>query len=645
MSLEIPLYGDDYSVFDETETFGGESDSESELSTTDAQHSSQDIQLSSDELKIHEENNSLVDSDTETSSNINPQTQNGSVIQNCLQQDIQDSDKGVQSNDENPDDCNFIDYEGRGSKFLDQNPPKWTEDVKPITVHPFTGPDPGPKLPDNWDNNSGPLEYFKLLFPDDLAEKIAQYTNQYATHSINLFRKVSPNYVDQYWSLDGSDNVTKEEILAFLGANIVFGLNPCKRLKAAFSTDPYVNNQGVRSHFTLKRFLKIGSYFCCCNKSEEKPKGHKNYDKLYKVKELIQHCNTVFPKYFQFSGHVALDESMIKTKSRIDNLVYNPQKPVRRGIKVYSLCDSKDPRYPYLLHFEPYMGETYHKKTINGKTFETVKRMTKPLFGTYACLYVDNYYTSVPLFCHLLKNKVYCIGTLRHRKGLPPQLRKHKPMVRGKHRVWQDESNRQLTCTLWQDTKLVSFLATCADPCQVTTCTRRIGGSYKKINQPLASFKYNKKFKAVDSFDYSIRNFCSGRKSVRNTKYYITFCFDAIVTNAYILYMMTSTQEKSKTYSQMYFRLELGKQLMSNFTCRSYQTPVPCMFIGPDQENLDMRNHFHGKLKNVKGPRVCRGHKKNFGSTKRTRLGCVICNISLCYKCHYMYHNPDKIQS
>ena len=103
MSLEIPLYGDDYSMFDQTETFGGESDSESELSTTDVPHSSQDIPLSSDEHKrIDPENNSLVDSDTETASNINPQTPNGSVIQNCLQQDIEDSDIEVQSNDENP---------------------------------------------------------------------------------------------------------------------------------------------------------------------------------------------------------------------------------------------------------------------------------------------------------------------------------------------------------------------------------------------------------------------------------------------------------------------------------------------------------------------------------------------------------------
>ena len=160
-------------------------------------------------------------------------------------------------------------------------------------------------MPDNWDYNSGPLEYFKLLFLDELTEKIVTYTNRYAVHAINLYRQVTPTYIDPDWALDGTDNVSKEEILAYLGGNLIFGINPTKHLKNAFSSDPYVNNEGLRSHFTLKRFLKI---------------GHPQYDKLYKVQLLVDHCNAVFPKYYNFSDHIALDESIIKTKSRLDNV-------------------------------------------------------------------------------------------------------------------------------------------------------------------------------------------------------------------------------------------------------------------------------------------------------------------------------------
>ena len=669
MSQEIPLYGDDFCELELTDVFGAESDSdvpsdtpqnsqELPLYTGDTLESQQSISHrrssdSNDTLQDNEKSNSQTgsnDSNDNSNLDINPRTSRkskGQTLSRYLHGQFSDSSSSSENGesddeDEDPDDTDFIDYEGRGTKFLEDNPPQWTENVQSFTVHPFTRAKHGPNLPEDWDYNCDPVEYFKLFFTDELCKEITEYTNSYAVHAINLFKAVSPGYVDKDWSLDGSDNLTTDELLAYIGANIIFGLNPCKRLKAAFSTDPYVNNQGVRSHFTIKRFLKIGNYFCCCDKSQEKPKGHKDYDKMFKVKKLIQHCNSVFPKYYSFSQHVALDESIIKTKSRVDNLTYNPMKPVKRGIKVFSLCDANDSRFPYLLSFEPYMGSDYHKTTINGKTFETVKRLTKPLFGTYARVYVDNYYTSVPLFCHLQKNKVYAVGTLRHRKGLPPQLKKHKSMVRGKHRVWQDERNRNLTCTIWQDTKLVSFLSTCADPTVVTTCVRRIGSQYRRIYCPSVSKLFNFHYKAVDLYDYSLRNFCTGRKSVRSTKYYISFCIDAMITNAYILFMMTSSKQKPKTYSQLHFRLELGKKLMGNFTCRKYYTLAPAMYLGPNQEHVDLTNHYHGKIPNLKGARICRAHKKFFGFNKRTRLGCPICKISLCYECHYMYHNEGK---
>ena len=655
MSLEIPLYGDDASDYQVT-NFGGDSDSDlfetlnqnvDNLNQSE-EHDLDGLQNGEDRIILGTNSNVQLhsDSDVESAEEASIQTQENvdriQMYENgqfSSSSDNDDNDDDQGSGSDADDSTNFIDYAGRGKDFLKQNPPQWTEEVQRIDVQQFRGNTPGPKLPDNWDYNSGPLEYFKLLFPDEVTEKIVMYTNGYAIHAINLYRQVSPTYIDPDWALDGTDNVSKEEILAYFGGNLIFGINPAKRLKNAFSSDPYINNEGLRSHFTLKRFLKIGNYFSCCDKSNEKPKGHPQYDKLYKVRLLVDHCNAVFPKYYNFSDHIALDESIIKTKSRLDNIVFCAAKPVRRGIKVFSLCDSKNPKFPYLLKFEPYLGKNCYDPSIDGNTFDTVVRLVQDLFGTYARLYVDNYYTSVPLFCHLLKQKVYCVGTLRHRLGLPQPIRKHKKMVRGKHRVWQDANNRNLTCTLWQDTKLVSFLSTCTDPTVVTHCTRRINREYRRLSQPSSAHAYSKHYKAIDLMDCSVRNFCSGRKSVRSSKYYVTFCFDALINNAYILFLMTSTKPRPKNYSQMYFRLDLAKALLGNFTCRKYEPVVQPMYIGPDAPSLDLRNHPHGKLPNLKGPRVCKTHKKYFNTKKRTRLGCIVCKISICVDCHILYHN------
>ena len=63
------------------------------------------------------------------------------------------------------------------------------------------------------------------------------------------------------------------------------------------------------------------------------------------------------------------------------------------------------------------------------------------------------------------------------------------------------------------------------------------------------------------------------------------------------------------------------------------------MYLGPNQEHVDLTNHYHGKIPNLKGARICRAHKKIFGFNKRTRLGCPICNISLCNIA--MFHSTD----
>ena len=67
-------------------------------------------------------------------------------------------------------------------------------------------------------NLSRAVDYFQLFFTDSLINQIVQYTNQYAQIEITKKRRTQPNYIDKQWSLDGSDNVSCEEMRAYLGA-------------------------------------------------------------------------------------------------------------------------------------------------------------------------------------------------------------------------------------------------------------------------------------------------------------------------------------------------------------------------------------------------------------------------------------------
>ena len=146
MSQEIPLYSDDFCELDLTDVFGAESDSDV---PSDTSQNSQEIPLytgdtleknqqsishhrcsdSNDTLQDNEKNNSQSgsnDSNDNSNLDINPQTPKGEVISRYLQGQFSDSSSSSKNGesddeDEDPDDSDFIDYEGRGSKFLDDN--------------------------------------------------------------------------------------------------------------------------------------------------------------------------------------------------------------------------------------------------------------------------------------------------------------------------------------------------------------------------------------------------------------------------------------------------------------------------------------------------------------------------------------------
>ena len=77
--------------------------------------------------------------------------------------------------------------------------------------------------------------------------------------------------------------------------------------------------------------LKISNYFCVSDKLCEPPKDSPQYDKLYKVRPVLEQMNTLFPRYYKGSSHQAIDESMVKTRSHDSMRNYCPMKPAKFG--------------------------------------------------------------------------------------------------------------------------------------------------------------------------------------------------------------------------------------------------------------------------------------------------------------------------
>ena len=285
------------------------------------------------------------------------------ISDSCSESSQSDYDLDLQSDNESSSDIDFGNTDTTDIDFsvpdIKANPPNWTDKIESITVPPPKSKG-GPTLPAGFSNLSRAVDYFELFFTDSLINQIVQYTNQYAQIEITKKHHTQPNYIDKQWSLDSSDNVSCEEMHAYLGACVILCVNPTRQLRHVFSSEPFLNNTGLHSVFTLRCFSKISHYFCVSDKTKEIPKDNPGYDKLFKVRPVVEQLQMLFPKYWVFGHNICIDESVISMKSKDGAKQYLPNKSNKWGWKVWCLCnsDSADKIIPVIIY--PIFGkETY----------------------------------------------------------------------------------------------------------------------------------------------------------------------------------------------------------------------------------------------------------------------------------------------
>ena len=147
------------------------------------------------------------------------------------------------------------------------------------------------------------------------------------------------------------------------------------------------------------------------------------YDKLGMMRPLIQHLSSCFQALYFPHRDVAVDEAMIKFQGRSSLKQYMPQKPTKRGIKVWVLADSHN---GYFWKFEVYTGK-------NGETVErglparVVKTLTEELKRQNFHVYFDNFFNSFQLLKELASDGIFACGTARsNRRGFPSALKNIK---------------------------------------------------------------------------------------------------------------------------------------------------------------------------------------------------------------------------
>ena len=83
-----------------------------------------------------------------------------------------------------------------------------------------------------------------------------------------------------------------------------------------------------------------------------------HFDKLYKVRPLVDKLVEAFQHHYQPKKNLSVDESIIGFKGRLSWIQYMPKKPTKWGIKTWTLADASN---GYIWNVKVYTGKTYNK--------------------------------------------------------------------------------------------------------------------------------------------------------------------------------------------------------------------------------------------------------------------------------------------
>ena len=148
----------------------------------------------------------------------------------------------------------------------------------------------------------------------------------------------------------------------------------------------------------------------------------KKIDKIRLLLDLL----SKFQGYFYPSENLSADETMVGFRGRFGSTQYTPKKPVKWGIKAFTLADANT---GYMLNILVYTGaQTLDHADPQFASLpvltQTVLHLVSPYLGKGHHVFCDRFYSSLPLVQTLAEQQTHYTGTIvKNRVGLPDAIR------------------------------------------------------------------------------------------------------------------------------------------------------------------------------------------------------------------------------
>lgn len=502
---------------------------------------------------------------------------------------------------------------------------KWTQDTSVPSVPLYTE-ESGVTAKIKEKENLQPLDLFCEYFDEGLINHIVFQTNLYATQ---IGKQFTPT--------DAC------EIKTFIGINLYMGITKKPSYRDYWSSEPDLGENYISKLMTVKRFSFLLTHLHLNDNAVTPDKNSENYDKLYKLRPLLDHLGKSFFGCYVPHQKLAIDESMVKFKGRSSLKQYMRDKPIKRGYKVWMLCDESS----YNLKFEVYTGKTLGSTEV-GLGGKVVQTLMSGLEGRHHIVFMDNYFSSYDLFSNLKsKSQTYACGTINPRRKHLPSLKDEKQLERGEFdsRISDDG----VAVYRWKDNKAVNLISTCHDPSDVSSVNRKMkDGTIATISCPQVVKDYNSHMNFVDNFDRLKSDYAIDRKSKKWWMRLFFHFIDCCVTNAFIMHKELPVEH----FTNKDFRREVYKGLLAprivaviatapsgskvnSFSPVAIKTHKPFVDKSIRQES-SKHQPVHSTSRRCA---VCSSRKHPV----RTVWMCTVCKVPLCLRagkdCFRSYHS------
>lgn len=296
-----------------------------------------------------------------------------------------------------------------------------------------------------------PIHVFSLFFNEALFDTMTTNTNLYAEN-----KRDNEGAEGRKWSA-----ISVQDLKCWTGILIYMGICKLPSVGDYWCHDGLWPTHHWSTYMSQTRFEQIRRYFHISppNALAHSAIGRRLWH--HKVDPILDQLRHASQSYRMPSSNVSCDEAMIRCTGRSADTYKMKNKPIPKGVKFHVAAD-----HGYVFNFHPTSNKSgpdpFDEPSDFSNTSSVVLQLVKKLPYSQKAfnVYMDNYYTNLPLFAELRKLGIGACGTARTTSKDFPQAVKVTNTANLDFHYKAGVVERGVAVLLWIDNGPVSMMTT-----------------------------------------------------------------------------------------------------------------------------------------------------------------------------------------